>query len=110
MSVLLLGYRDIFLTNETQRGIFFGANTSFESQAAEASGVIFKCGSLKLYMKPAWPLSTQLSESACFSIFFLKQSNYFGIAPLERPVSWSRSEQRKWCQRKVTRVLTLDLE
>lgn len=47
-SFLLLGYRDNFLTNEAQRRIFFGANTSFESQAVEASGVIFKCGSLKL--------------------------------------------------------------
>lgn len=47
-SFLLLGYRDNFLTNEAQRRIFSGANTSFESQAVEASGVIFKCGSLKL--------------------------------------------------------------
>lgn len=48
-SFLLLGYRDNFLTDEAQRRIFFGgANTSFESQAVEASGVIFKCGSLKL--------------------------------------------------------------
>lgn len=47
LSFLLSGYRDVFLTNETQRVIFLGASAPSESQAVEAPGVMFKCGPLK---------------------------------------------------------------
>lgn len=42
--------------------------------------------------------------------FFFKQSNYFGTAPLGRPVNWFLSEQGRWFQKKEMWVLTLDLD